>query len=86
VGSRLSNARVLPYSQRLEMVDEAQRHGIGRFEANLIIAAVLHRAGIAQETTAELKPTPSRRGWLLPALTIAFVQCLIVAGAWWVLR
>jgi hypothetical protein len=34
---------VLTYSDRLELLDEAEKLGIGRFDANLIIAAVQHR-------------------------------------------
>lgn len=34
----------LRYSQRLKLLTDAQRHGIRRFDANLIIAAVLDRA------------------------------------------
>jgi hypothetical protein len=36
---------VLTYSDRLELLEEAGMLGIGRFDANLIIAAVQHRCG-----------------------------------------
>jgi hypothetical protein len=35
---------VLRYSKRQELLREAERRGIGRFEANLIIAAVQHQS------------------------------------------
>jgi hypothetical protein len=73
---------LLRYSQRLTLLKDAQRRGIGRFEANLIIAAVVHRAGIRQETT--IPPTRSR---LLPVLlTVLVTQAAIVAGAWWLIQ
>lgn len=75
---------LLRYSQRLVLLEDAERRGIGRFEANLIIAAVLHRHGMAQEY--ELPPVPSRMEWLAPVLTFVCLQTAIVLGAWWVLR
>ena len=76
---------VLTYSQRLSMVNEAERRGIGRFDANLILAAVLHRSGMRHEMP-ELSPRRLRHGWLLPALTFAVLQGAILAGGWWLLR
>ena len=76
---------VLRYSQRQVLVRDAERRGIGRFEANLIIAAVLHRQGLGQEY--ELPPTSGGvMGWVAPVLTFVGVQAAIVAGAWRVLR
>ena len=75
---------VLRYSQRLVLVREAERRGIGRFEANLIIAAVLHRQGLAQEY--EIPPVGGRSEWVAPVLTVVGLQSAIVLGAWWVLR
>ena len=76
--------RLLTGSQRSEMIREAESRGIGRFDANLIIAAVLHRAGMPQEIDEFESPRPNRR-WVLPAMTFAILQSLIVAGAWWLL-
>jgi hypothetical protein len=72
---------VLRYSQRLELVKVAERCGIGRFEANLVIASVLHREGRGQE----YEMAPENAGWLAPLLTAVVLQGVIVAGAWWVL-
>ena len=74
------NGPVLRYSARLELLKEAQRRGLGRFEANLVIAAVLYRSGMGQEY--ELRP---KTEWVWPALTAVALQAVIVAGAWWVL-
>lgn len=74
---------VLRYSQRLTLLKEAERRGIGRFEANLIIAKVLYQAGLVQEY--QFPPEP-RRAWLAPLTTFVVLQTAILAGAWWVLR
>lgn len=70
---------VLRYSQRLALLKEAGRRGVGRFEANLVIASVLHARGMGQEY--ELRPTPGRKAPLLAGLA---VQLAVVVGAWWV--
>jgi len=74
---------ILTYSQRQSLVNYAHRQGITRFEANLIIAAVLHRSCVQQQF-APAEP-PSRR-WTLPGITFVVVQSVILAGAWWLLR
>jgi hypothetical protein len=70
---------ILSYSQRLSLLKEAKRQGLGRFEANLVIARVLHQEGIGQ--TYELKP---RSPWLGMALIVAIIQFAIIAGLWWI--
>lgn len=71
---------ILSYSQRLNLLKEAQRRAIGRFEANLVIAKVLHQEGMTQ--TYELKPRSTR----LPLiLAVATVQLAIIAGIWWMI-
>src|SRR5688572_25146010 len=50
----------LRYSRRIRLLREAQRRGIGRFEANLIIAAVQHRAGESREVESVGSPQPWR--------------------------
>jgi hypothetical protein len=76
-------ARLLTGSQRSDMIRQAQRRGISRFDANLIIAAVLHRAGIPQELDDSDRAQTTPR-WLLPAMIFAILQGLIVTGVWWV--
>jgi hypothetical protein len=72
---------VLRYSARLILLQEADRRSLGRFEANLIIAGVLHRAGMGQEY--ELRPRASE--WLAPVMTFMVLQSALLLGAWWVL-
>jgi hypothetical protein len=77
------NGPVLRYSTRLIFLKEAQQRGLGRFEANLIIARVLHRnGGMAQE----YELAPRRIEWLAPAMTFVLLQSALVLGAWWVLK
>jgi hypothetical protein len=83
VGRKLRGP-VLRYSQRQALVLEAQQRGIGRFEANLIIAAVLHRTGSGHQMDA-VQIKPARCGWAAPVLTFVVVQGLILAAACWVL-
>ncbi|MDB5323737.1 MAG: hypothetical protein JWN40_5368 [Phycisphaerales bacterium] len=73
---------VLRYSTRLILLKEAERRRLGRFEANLIIASVLHRAGMGQEY--ELRPPAME--WIAPVMTFVVLQSALVLGAWWVLR
>ena len=71
----------LRYSQRLELLKEAGRRGVGRFEANLIIASVQHKLGL---TTAL---PPARRPLRLPGiLAFLLVQSMIIWGLWRVLK
>jgi hypothetical protein len=67
------------YSQRLAMLKTAAAMGLGRFEANLILAI---------EQNRQFPPTieqPSRhlRG-LATFLCVAFIQGLILTTAWWI--
>jgi len=74
------DGRVLRYSRRLELLKTADQLGIGRFHANLIIAAVQHEAtgpGLFPEG-----PSPSRLIRSLPMLTFLLVQGMILAGLW----
>jgi hypothetical protein len=71
---------VLRYSARLRLLKEAERRGLGRFEANLIIAGALHRVGMGQEY--EMRP---RGEWIAPVLAFLLLQSALLIGAWWVL-
>lgn len=76
---------VLRFAHRQELLREAARLGIGRFEANLLIAAVLHRRPRWQQAGPD---RPDGRRWLLtrrwagPLLMVLAVQAAIVVGAW----
>jgi hypothetical protein len=76
---------VLRYSQRLEFIRTARRFGVRRFEANLLIAAVLeqHRARGAEQVTEE---SPTDEGALMRGLSVFLVvQGALLFGTWWTL-
>jgi hypothetical protein len=74
---------VLRYSQRLEMFRAARRMGIARFEANLLIAAVVDRNARRVE---EDDPVPRRfPAWLGAVGVFCMVQATVGALAWWAL-
>jgi len=64
-------------SQRQKLVRAADRAGIERFEANLIIASRQHRQSI------DPAPDPTGAGWLLPVVIVATVQCAVIAMVAW---
>lgn len=74
---------VLRYSQRLEFIKEATRRGIGRFEANLIIASVQHRL---QMSVAEPARRRGKRLGLAGLMAFVAVQGLIALGYWRLFR
>jgi hypothetical protein len=76
---------VLRYSMRLELHGIARRLGIARFDANLIIAQVQHRAGggVSDETDDdddddELRGSSCISGVLL----VVVIETLVVASGW----
>ncbi|HSI34698.1 MAG: hypothetical protein ACAI43_18020 [Phycisphaerae bacterium] len=75
---------ILRYEDRLKLLRQAEKLGVGRFEANLVIARVLNEQGMGQEV--EWAPDRGRRGWALPIGAFAVVQGLVLAGVWWLLR
>lgn len=68
----------LRYSKRLDLLDEAQRLGINRFEANLVIA-------LCQNHRAEAARPGSTSSWLPTLACIALVQMFVVWLAWRIL-
>lgn len=71
----------LRYSQRLKLLKLASELGIGRFEANLIIAIVQHRAERSTSTEHKLEKTSP-----LSAIAVfAIVQSLILIACWWIM-
>ncbi len=79
---------LLTQSNRVWLLKQADSRGIGRFEANLIIAAVLHQAGKFYPTPKLNAPTISRpvlpNRFKFPAslLTIVALQILIISAVW----
>jgi hypothetical protein len=73
---------VLRYSRRTDLIRTAERSGIGRFEANLIIAAVQHEAGervVVEGIRSSRRTFPS---WLPLALAAIATQVAILLGVW----
>jgi hypothetical protein len=78
----LLTSPILRYSQRLQFIRDARRFGISRFEANLVIAAVLERR--RRSTTPDA--ASQRDGSLVSLLTtFVVVQGAVAFGAWWTL-
>jgi hypothetical protein len=73
---------ILRFSQRLELLKEATRRGIGRFQANLIIASVEHALRTERAHSAPIKSRSILSAWVL----FATLQSVIVTGLWRLVR
>jgi len=73
---------VLPWSCRQGLIRAAKAHGITRFEANLIIAAVQDQMGVGRQ---RIVAVPSQRSAEIAASLALFlmVEIGIVAAAWY---
>ena len=81
VAASVRSSSVLRYSHRLQLIRDARRYGISRFEANLVIAAVLgRRRGNVGETVE-----PPDRSFARGVTAFLVVQGALVLGAWWTL-
>lgn len=89
VTSRLTEG-LLRYSERLALFEESDRLGIGRFEANLIIAMVQHRSGIEESNASDAFEVPDARTrhtrMALTFLAVVLAQSAIFLGFWWIAR
>jgi hypothetical protein len=65
---------ILRYSKRQALLRDAERRGIGRFEANLIIAAVQHQVTRSAEPAAQ---SPDNSSHWRTAIAACAVQGLI---------
>lgn len=87
---RTGGGPILRYSQRQALLKVAARLGIGRFEANLFIAAVQHRyAGVecaAADATGDDPPARGLGMILGCAGLVATIEGLVVLGLWWATR
>jgi hypothetical protein len=79
---RAMEGGVLRYSRRAALLRRAKGLGIGRFEANLLIATVLHKCGNVVATT---DARDDGGGWGGVVLVVATVQAAIVGAVWWLL-
>jgi hypothetical protein len=72
---------VLRYTQRMGLLKAAGERGIGRFEANLLIASVEHELGRVGSHIATLRSKrPS--AWIAGAAIIIAVQSALAVGLW----
>jgi hypothetical protein len=87
VASSVPASGVLRYSQRLEFIRTARRFGVRRFQANLLIAAVLEqrRADGDAAQAAEEEPDTRERSTLSSFGVFLVVQSALVFGTWWML-
>jgi hypothetical protein len=71
---------VLRYTQRMALLKEAGQRGIGRFEANLVIASVEHELGRVGRQALTLN---SRRPlWIGGIALFVVVQSAVAVGLW----
>jgi hypothetical protein len=77
----------LSYDRRQRLFARAALLGLGRFEANLLIAIAERQAGRAGIAPAvePIVPTPMVLTNRMALCTIGVVQTLIVGAAWWAL-
>ena len=80
--ARSLTSPILRYSQRLQFIRDARRFGISRFEANLVIAAVLERR--RRPATAD-SHSPRDLSVVSLLTTVLLVQGALALGAWWTL-
>jgi len=81
VSARLAGT-VLPFSERESLVRAAARHGINRFEANLLIAAVQHQMRVGRERAIAHRVWPTIR-FSSALATFLAVQAGIIAAIWY---
>jgi hypothetical protein len=74
----------LRYSVRLELLKRAAHFGIGRFDANLIIAMVQNRVAEWEfvDDNDDQAHRPRRSSWLRMVAMFVAVQFLILVVAW----
>jgi hypothetical protein len=75
---------VLRYSDRLSLLKEAGQRGIGRFEANLVIASVEHELG--RVGNYKLAAPSKRSLWVAGGAVVLAVQSAIAVAFWKVIH
>ena len=78
---------ILRFSRRQQLIRQAQRLGIRRFDANLLIAAVQHRLG-SVKTKHPVQSNSDSSPWrfALPIGLAIGLQAIILIGAWGMLH
>jgi hypothetical protein len=85
VGRQMTDgsAGVLRYTARLQLLREAQQHGIDRFDANLLIAAVQHRNAKRARAAAQQRPRARRYSTIASgAAMFLTIELMLVACGW----
>ncbi|MGA2497733.1 MAG: hypothetical protein ABSH20_08330 [Tepidisphaeraceae bacterium] len=78
------DGRVLRYSCREELLSRAEELGIGRFDANLLIASVQHHASAGtKRMLRQQRRAPSMIAMASAALVL---QSIVLLGLWLILR
>jgi len=81
---------LLRYSARLELLGQAARLGVGRFEGNLIIAAVQHQTTPNHNQQKQRPPSGGAgerfrfKSAMPAAMIVLAMEGLIVLGALWI--
>jgi hypothetical protein len=78
--ARQVSGQLLRQSQRLSLLKTAERLGIDRFHANLIIAVAQHDA--QTQAARQALMVPSKHFPIAIAAIVLFMQTLIAWGAW----
>lgn len=75
-------AGLLRFTERRRLIARAQRLGMSRFDANLVIASVLN----AQPAPLDF-PAPATRRWRMSSAVAVFLaaEAVVIAGAVWAL-
>jgi hypothetical protein len=81
----IPSSGVLTYSSRLSLLQHAQKLGVRRFEANLLIAAVLERRRQTAGAPPEADVLSQTRSLTSALVAFLLVQGVIALGAWWTL-
>jgi hypothetical protein len=75
---------VVRYSKRLALLRAAERAGIPRLVANLVIARVQHETR-GQGTAVTGQEKLENRAWLGTLAVVTSVQGLIIFALWWII-
>jgi hypothetical protein len=76
--SRRLSGEVLRYSERRRLLRRAEGLGIGRFQANLLIATAQHRAGTT--TLDPRRPAPGRLPWSVVIGVALIAEAVLLLG------
>jgi hypothetical protein len=77
---------ILRFSRRQQLIRQAERLGIRRFDANLLIAAVQHRLE-SEKASKVAEPKRNRSAWRFAPIGFAIgVQAVILLGVWGLLH